>query len=63
MGDERPDAAIAPGEDTTVKSLMLAPPLPPDVKDTSAAPLPGTADTPVGAPGTVEGVAGADRAL
>ena len=51
-----------PGELVTVYEVMLAPPLfPGAVHDTVAEPSPPTADTPVGAPATIDaGVIDAD---
>jgi hypothetical protein len=58
-----PVAESSPGDEVTVYDAIAAPPFDAGgLKLTLASPLPGTADTPVGAPGTVRGVTAADGA-
>ncbi len=61
IGDDPPVAVNPPGEEVTVYPVIAAPPLLAGaVKDTAADPLPATAETLVGAPGTVFGVTAVD---
>ena len=61
-GDERVQV-LASGVEVTVYCIIAAPPLPAGaVQATEACALPGVAETPVGAPGTVRGVTGTDGA-
>ena len=46
-----------PGDDVTVYPVIDAPPVTGADHETTTCPLPAEADTPVGAPGTVDGVA------
>jgi hypothetical protein len=61
IGLAEPLAVCPPGDAATLYEVIAEPPLEAGaVKLTVAWPSPGTADTPAGAPGTVEAAGGAD---
>ncbi len=61
IGDELPVPVNPPGEEVTVYPVIADPPLLEEaVKDTVADPLPATAETLIGASGTVFGVTAVD---
>ena len=61
MGEEVPVAVNPPGLDVTVYKVIAAPPFEPGVKDIVALPFPPTADTEVGASGSVRRLLAAVR--
>jgi hypothetical protein len=62
IGDDAPVPVNEPGDDVTVKPVIVEPPLPPAVNVTEAWAFPAVAVPIVGASGTVDGVAELDAA-